>query len=172
MSSVNAYLWSRHTIEKATTIEWDDIVQNVVLEIFRSMDKFRYESRFSTWSYSVAVRRFLRDRRDAQSQRNGRNKTVDSLKSSDEWNYLLSEEQQPEQIAEEAILAMMVRQLLMDTLGEQPALIFHLWAFEGFSLSDIVRKTNLHYPRVRMIAHKARDIVRNDDDVRAWLGLA
>ena len=43
--------------------EADDVTQNVFLQVFRSLETFRHESRFETWLYRLVVNEALQYRR-------------------------------------------------------------------------------------------------------------
>ncbi len=40
--------------------EFDDLLQNVFIEIFRSLPSYRFESRITTWMYRIAIRTAMR----------------------------------------------------------------------------------------------------------------
>src|SRR5581483_2095887 len=61
-----------------------DLTQEVFLQVYRSLPKFRHGSRFATWLYRIAV-----------------NRAVDAARGSRRWRFLaLSDEQSLEQIAD------------------------------------------------------------------------
>ena len=52
----------------AATAELEDLVQDVFVQIYRSLESFRGQSRLSTWIYRIAVNVVLMHRRSARAR--------------------------------------------------------------------------------------------------------
>jgi len=53
---------------RAATVELDDLVQDVFVQVYRSLESFRGQARLSTWVYRIAVNVVLMHRRSARSR--------------------------------------------------------------------------------------------------------
>jgi RNA polymerase sigma-70 factor, ECF subfamily len=53
---------------QAATIEIEDLVQDVFVQVYRSLESFRGQARLSTWVYRIAVNVVLMYRRSARSR--------------------------------------------------------------------------------------------------------
>jgi RNA polymerase sigma-70 factor, ECF subfamily len=53
---------------QAATIELEDLVQDVFVQIYRSLESFRGQARLSTWIYRIAVNVVLMHRRSARTR--------------------------------------------------------------------------------------------------------
>ncbi|MBI3073332.1 MAG: sigma-70 family RNA polymerase sigma factor [Deltaproteobacteria bacterium] len=51
--------------------EFDDLLQNVFIEIFRSIPSYRFESRITTWMYRIAIRTAMRSWEKRDRERSG-----------------------------------------------------------------------------------------------------
>ena len=47
------------TLGRERTAEFEDVVQNVFIEVYRTIDRFRFRSRFSTWLYRLTKNRAI-----------------------------------------------------------------------------------------------------------------
>ncbi len=53
---------------RAATIELEDLVQDVFVQVYRSLESFRGQARLSTWVYRIAVNVVLMHRRSARAR--------------------------------------------------------------------------------------------------------
>jgi RNA polymerase sigma-70 factor (ECF subfamily) len=153
-------LFSRHSgavsrlIYRMTgaTPDVEDLVQEVFLQVIRSLGSFRDEARFSTWLYRVTVNVVLMHRRAA----NRRPRLVDEERGLPPVDEAPSAEQ-----ALETRLRVQAFYRLLDRLSDKKRAVFVLHELEGLSpasISDIVQapvltvRTRLFYAR--------RDVLR------------
>lgn len=135
----------------------EDVVQEVFLQVYRSLPSFRAEARFSTWLHRVAVNVTLMHLRAARSRpRLGHELTHDPPTPDDE---------SPQQnAARNERLAALYR--LLDKLAEKKRTVFILHDLEGVAAAQISAlvgapvltvRTRLFYARREVYAAMAAD---------------
>lgn len=106
----------------------EDLVQEVFLQVHRSVSAFRGSSRFTTWLYRVTVNVVLMHRRALRSR--------PRLAAEDEAPPMVDAAPLPdEQMARDARVRAFYR--LLDRLSEKKRLVFVLHEIEGLSPSEI-----------------------------------
>lgn len=130
----------------------DDVVQEVFLQVHRSLKDFRFGSRFSTWLYRVTVNVVLMQRRAARS----RPQLVEAPEGLTPLDAALSPE---EQAVRKRRVEAFYR--LLDRLSEKKRTAYILHEMEGMSPSDIAEavkapvltvRTRLFYARRELCA--------------------
>jgi RNA polymerase sigma-70 factor (ECF subfamily) len=135
----------------------DDIVQEVFLQVHRSIKDFRYGARFSTWLYRVTVNVVLMHRRSAKSrpvfgEAPEGHAAVDNRPFADE------------QLDRQRRIAAFHR--LLDRLSEKKRLVFVLHELEGLAPAEIAKvvgapvltvRTRLFYARRELLAMLAEE---------------
>ena len=157
-------LFSRHRTDVARLVQRllgghgdiDDTVQEVFLQVHRSLKDFRFGSRFSTWLYRVTVNVVLMQRRAARS----RPKLVEAPEGLVPEDASLSPE---EQTARRRRVTAFYR--LLDRLSEKKRVAYVLHELEGMTPSEIAQavgapvltvRTRLFYAR-RELAEMLRE---------------
>lgn len=157
-------LFSRHRRDVARLVQRllgghgdvEDTVQEVFLQVHRSLKDFRFGSRFSTWLYRVTVNVVLMQRRAARS----RPKLVEAPEGLIPEDASLSPE---EQTARRRRVTAFYR--LLDRLSEKKRVAYVLHELEGMSPSEIAQtvgapvltvRTRLFYAR-RELAEMLRE---------------
>lgn len=139
------------------TSDAQDVLQEVFLQVFRSLPEFRGNSRLSTWIYRVAVNVVLMHRRAARSR--------PLLAGADLAPPPMDSAPLPDEQVE---LSMQVAALerLMARLSEKKRTVFVLHELQGlspFEIADIVSapvltvRTRLFYARRELLSLIARD---------------
>ncbi len=134
------------------TADLDDVVQEVWLQVHRSIKDFRRQARFSTWLYRVTVNVVLMHRRAARS----RPAFVDAPET------YVAKDRDPlpdEQVARIARVRALER--LLDRLSEKKRTVFVLHELEGIAPMEIAKivgapvltvRTRLFYARRELAA--------------------
>ena len=150
-----------------------DVIQEVFLQVFRSLADFRGKSRLSTWIYRVAVNVVLMHRRA------GRSRPVLSREE------LAPPPEDPEPLPDEQVemsLRVAALERLMERLSEKKRTVFILHELQGLSpieIADIVAapvltvRTRLFYARRELMSligrepglnHLFADLIEEDFD--------
>ena len=146
---------AQRMLGRATDLE--DIVQEVFLQVHRSLRDFRHGARFSTWLYRVTVNVVLMHRRAAKS-RPIFSEAPEGLSAVDQRE--LSDEQLERQ---RRVIAF---HRLLDRLSEKKRLVFVLHELEGLSPAEIAKivgspvltvRTRLFYARRELLALLAEE---------------
>jgi RNA polymerase sigma-70 factor (ECF subfamily) len=130
----------------------EDIVQEVFLQVYRSIKDFRGQSRFSTWLYRVTVNVVLMQRRAARSR--------PVLNEAPEEGFGADARDLPDdQVARSRRVSAFYR--LLERLSDKKRAVFVLHELEGLSPSEIAKvvgapvltvRTRLFYARRELLA--------------------
>ncbi|MDF3066213.1 MAG: polymerase sigma factor RpoE [Polyangiaceae bacterium] len=146
---------AQRMLGRSTDLE--DIVQEVFLQVHRSIREFRHGARFSTWLYRVTVNVVLMHRRAAKS-RPVFGDAPESLVAVD--HNAFADEQLERQRRVQAF------HRLLDRLSEKKRLVFVLHELEGLAPGEIAKivaspvltvRTRLFYARRELLAMLAEE---------------
>lgn len=146
---------AQRMLGRATDLE--DIVQEVFLQVHRSIRDFRHGARFSTWLYRVTVNVVLMHRRSAKS-RPVFSEAPEHVSAIDHRPF--ADEQLDRQRRVEAF------HRLLDRLSEKKRVVFVLHELEGLSPGEIAKivgspvltvRTRLFYARRELLALLAEE---------------
>lgn len=135
----------------------EDIVQEVFLQVHRSIRDFRHGARFSTWLYRVTVNVVLMHRRAAKS-RPAFSETPEHVSAIDQRGF--ADEQLERRRRVEAF------HRLLDRLSEKKRAVFVLHELEGLAPGEIAKivgspvltvRTRLFYARRELLALLAEE---------------
>lgn len=139
------------------TADLEDVVQEVFLQVHRSIRDFRHGARFSTWLYRVTVNVVLMHRRAAKS-RPLFGEAPERFTAIDHRPYA------DEQLERQRRVAAFYR--LLDRLSEKKRAVFVLHELEGLSPGEIAQivgspvltvRTRLFYARRELLASLAEE---------------
>lgn len=139
--------------------DFEDLVQNVFLELCRALPGYRRESRLSTFVGGITVRVARRALRpSAYDKRRGPMPLE-----------LADADAGPEG---QAIARQRLRRLhaALDRLDPKKRIAFALWALDGRTPAEIAELTGAKVPTVRSRIYHARHALMEDPEVRALLG--
>jgi RNA polymerase sigma-70 factor, ECF subfamily len=139
------------------SVDLEDIVQEVFLQVHRSIRDFRHGARFSTWLYRVTVNVVLMHRRSAKS-RPVFGEAPEHVSAVDHRPF--ADEQVERQRRVQAF------HRLLDRLSEKKRLVFVLHELEGLAPGEIAKivgspvltvRTRLFYARRELLALLAEE---------------
>lgn len=135
-----------------------DCLQDAMLRVYRSISKFRGDSAFSTWVYTITVNTCLDELR---RRKNVRNTSMDSLMD-DGWMPV-----DPGETPEEGAVRRQTRACLLKALKDLPEDMRHaveLRDLQGFSYEEIAGILDINIGTVRSRISrgrgKLRDVIR------------
>ena len=148
------------------SVDLDDLTQMALDEVMKALASFRFESRFSTWSYTVVVRRGRRYLRDLSAAKRSTNQV--SLDHHSAAGAAIPAAAHPEVAVVGRALAELVDSVLTEVGGMRLAHIFRLWAQEDMRLVDIGHRVGLSTSRVSVLLDQARQILQHHHEIRSW----
>ena len=133
----------------------EDIAQEVFIEVFKAIDRFRSDAKISTWLYRIAVNKSLNFVK--KRQRKIWLKSLQSVFSSEHEAHDVADEQtpDPQMDLEQAERARILRQAI-DSLAENQKIAFHLSKFEGLSYKEIAEVMDTTVPAVESLLNRAK----------------
>ena len=148
---VNTCFGMVHNTEDA-----EDIAQEVFIEVFRSIHKFRADAKISTWLYRIAVNRSLNFIRDNKKRRWFQS-FEDSVhtKTSELQNLVTSNTDQPEFQFENKQRAILLHEAI-DSLAQNQKVAFTLSKYEDLSYQEISEVMDLSVSSVESLLHRAK----------------
>ncbi len=137
------------------SIDSEDISQEVFIEVFESIDKFRNESKLSTWLYRISINKSLNHNRK-QKWKSGI-KSIDILSGNN--NKLIEIEDKNVGNSPFSIEYKERNQVLqnaLNSLAENQRIAFTLSKFEELSYQQISEIMNLSLSSVESLIHRAK----------------
>jgi RNA polymerase sigma-70 factor (ECF subfamily) len=134
----------------------EDVAQDVFIEVYRSIGKFRADSKLSTWLYRIAVNRSLNHIRD-----NKKNKWFQSFedevaaKSKQLVQVQSSKADQPEWKLENKQRALILHEAI-NNLPENQKIAFTLSKYEELSYQEIAEVMELSVSSVESLLFRAK----------------
>lgn len=121
-----------------------DAMQDTFVQLYRSLPKFRLQSRFSTWLYRIAV-----------------NKCMDSLRSRPKWESSDSVDWVGDCVPDQGdvLLEAQVREAILRLKPEYRAVLV-LCYFQQLSYNEIAETLGCSVDQVRIRLHRARKAFR------------
>ena len=148
---VNTCFGFLHNTEDA-----EDVAQDVFIEVFRSVNKFRADSKISTWLYRIAVNRSLNFIRDNKRRKwfQPLDGVVESKKTI--LNELSSENSDnPELNLENNQRALLLHEAI-DALPKNQRIAFTLNKYEDLAYKEIAEIMNLSVSSVESLIHRSK----------------
>lgn len=148
---VNTCFGMVHNTEDA-----EDIAQEVFIEVFRSIHKFRADAKISTWLYRIAVNRslnFIRDNKKSRWFQSFEDSVQD--KNRELQNITSSKADQPEFQLENKQRAILLHEAI-DSLAQNQKVAFTLSKYEDLSSQEISEVMDLSVSSVESLLHRAK----------------
>jgi len=136
----------------------DDIAQEVFIEVFESINKFRADSKLSTWMYRIAVNKslnYLRSRKKHNILRRIENFFIDSKDDLE----LESDVRDPEMILNNAELGTQLQKAINE-LPKNQRIAFTLHNIEDLSYKKISEIMDTSLSAVESLIHRAKTNLR------------
>lgn len=140
----------------------DDCAQETFVKVYKALQKFKFEAKFSTWLYRIAVNTCKNKLSSAEYRHRSRFVLVAPLRPEEEplpGGALRDETNLPEDIYEKR----MTRELIMDairTLSKDHKTLIVLADLEGYPYETIVQITGLRLGTVKSRLARARHQLR------------
>ncbi|HMS65044.1 MAG TPA: RNA polymerase sigma factor [Ignavibacteria bacterium] len=128
----------------------EDLTQEVFIKAWEKLDKFNYESKFSTWLHSIAVNQFLMHLR---SEKRETDKTEEFGKENDTGLSKALQLQNDQRIDLENAI---------EKLPEQARTVLVLHDIEGYKHIEISKMMNIQSGTSKAHLHRARKILRKE----------
>jgi RNA polymerase sigma-70 factor (ECF subfamily) len=138
--------------------EADDLTQEVYIEIFRSILKFRMDSKLSTWIYRIAVTKSLECLR--AKKRKKRFAILRSLFYQDDSALEIPDFEHPGVIAENKERSKIIFHAL-DRLPDSQRTAYTLHKLEGLSYEEIANIMKKTVSSVESMMHRAKSNLQN-----------
>jgi RNA polymerase sigma-70 factor (ECF subfamily) len=138
----------------------DDLAQDVFIEVFKSVGKFREESQLSTWIYRIAVNKSLDFvKKKKRKKRFGFILSIAGF-GDDEHELAVTDESNPHKDLERKERIQILNQVI-DTLPENQKTAITLSKYEGFSTKEIAEIMNTSVSAVDSLMHRAKNSLHN-----------
>ncbi|MDD5570886.1 MAG: RNA polymerase sigma factor [Bacteroidales bacterium] len=138
------------------TEDAEDLVQEIFIEVYNSLDKFRYESKISTWIYRIAVNKSLNYIR--KQKRKNIIQTIELLfdfrKAEYTENSTVSHDQSHNK-SENRELKLVLKKAL-NTLTENQKTAFVLCKYDELSYQEVAEIMNISVSSVESLIHRAK----------------
>ena len=136
------------------SIDSEDISQEVFIEVFESIDKFRNESKLSTWLYRISINKSLNHNRK-QKWKSGI-KSIDILSGNNNKLIEIEDKNVGISLSVLNIKKDQVLQNALNSLAENQRIAFTLSKFEELSYQQISEIMNLSLSSVESLIHRAK----------------
>ena len=124
-----------------------DVTQETFIKVYRNLNRFKGESKFSTWLFQIAYNTAISQQRKQQKQINYENEMKYQEKSSYTGN--------SQEILEKKERHTMVNEAIK-SLPESDAAIVNLYYKEEMSMNEISEILNLSVSNVKVKLHRSR----------------
>lgn len=141
----------------------DDIVQEVLVLAYRSIDRFRGDSAFSTWLYRIAVNTTIKQMKKIKIRRSA---SIDDPDTGLSDMLVASDGNDPEEEAQRRARSQALREAI-ETLPEKHREVVVLHYFQNCSCDEIAKATGCSVGTVWSRLHYACKKLRGQLD---WLG--
>jgi len=131
--------------------ESKDLAQEVFIEVYKSLSKFREESKLSTWIYRIAVNKSL----DEIKKKNRKKRFAIFRELFNSEAVYASDKSDPHTILEERERKEMLQKSL-DSLPAKQRTALTLSKIESFSSKEISKILKCSVPAVDMLIHRAK----------------
>ena len=134
----------------------EDVAQEVFVEVYRSISRFRGGAKLSTWIYRIAVTKSLDAvRKKRRKKRFARVQSLFREKDGEEQEILIPHYDTPEKRLEDKERAEILRKTL-ESLAENQRIAITLNKYEGLSYGEVAEVMGTTVPAVESLIHRAK----------------
>ena len=131
-----------------------DVAQEVFIEVFRSISKFRQESKLSTWLYRISVNKSINYIRD--NKKNSWFQSLDLLFEKEKAvKEILPDFDTPQEILEKDEKSSSIYKAI-DDLPQNQKIAFTLYKFENLSYKEISEVMNISFSSVESLIFRSK----------------
>jgi RNA polymerase sigma-70 factor, ECF subfamily len=149
--------------------EAEDVSQEVFVTIFKAIDRFRAESKLSTWVYRIAVNHAKNRLKYLARRRADRRTSLDDVSEGELYRAAGSLNPRPDHLAMGHELEVLVQQA-MGSLNDDYRLILVLRDIDTLSYEEITEITGLPMGTVKSRLHRARSALKEALDRLRFTG--
>ncbi len=129
----------------------EEALQDSFMKAYKSLDTFRYESKFSTWFYRITYNTGLSAIASSKRQ-------IEKEMTSVEDHYYLEYEDDRTYAESENVKQYVIK--LVDKLPPRNALVIILFYIDDMSLKDISEVLEISLVNTKVLLHRSRNILR------------
>lgn len=140
----------------------EDLTQEVFVEVYRTISKFKEESTLYTWMYRIAVSKSLDELKKRRSLK--RAAFFEKRVRSEAADLEMSLKESPDASPEEALLQKQQQQFIHDCLEELPEtqrIAFTLSQSDGVSYKEIAEIMDRSLSSIESLVHRSKKNLRN-----------
>ncbi|WP_026167244.1 RNA polymerase sigma factor [Balneola vulgaris] len=140
----------------------EDLTQEVFVEVYRTISKFKEESTLYTWMYRIAVSKSLDELKKRRSLK--RAAFFEKRVRSEAADLEMSMKESPDASPEEALLQKQQQQFIHDCLEELPEtqrIAFTLSQSDGVSYKEIAEIMDRSLSSIESLVHRSKKNLRN-----------
>jgi len=141
----------------------NDSAQDVFVKVFRSLNKFRFRSSFSTWIYRIAINTCRNKLRSAGYRHRMKTLRLDQTVNQEDGSYSLEigdDKRTPEKELTRKEKWILIQQAI-DSLPESQKTVVILRDIDGFTYEEIASITGLNPGTVKSKLARARKILQD-----------
>ncbi len=133
----------------------EDVTQEVFFEAYKSLKRFRFESKLSTWLYRIAVNRSLNHQRKRKLERWLSLDFDQEEKGVENFHILATKEQDADAVLEKKDTERIVQEAI-NSLPNQQRIATLLHRYEELSYEEIAKIMNVTVASVESRLHRAK----------------
>jgi len=134
--------------------EAEDLCQEVFIEVYRSISKFKQQSKLSTWIYRIAVSKSLEEIRSRKRQK--RAAYFKSLIGLDLAKEIVAAKDKDPQALLEDQQRILIMEAAIEKLAENQRISFVLHKYEQLSYKEVAEVMGLSLSAVESLIHRAK----------------
>ncbi len=148
------------------SLELTDFYQEVLIEVFSSLDSFSYRSQFKTWVGAVAARTIARVLRTARAKKRSAHLVALDLPEAQ----ALPDDSSP-RVEDQAVIQDMIgyiKMRLRTTADQRLLIVFEKWYEDDLALYQIAALLKLSQPRVSGLRQQLLKLLKADQHIVQW----